>query len=274
MISAELMYEKVMHRMDMTKETKEEELQEIIRTVLEDESKKEFIPLSEKIRLSRELFNAFRRLDILQDLIEDDSITEIMVNGTENIFYEKEGKLYRTNRHFFSESRLCDVIQQIVGEANRYVNETSPIVDWRQYPSMTDALQWAGWIWRGTAVWDKTNSRPQKGRFRQQTEFIIWGSNGPMPISRPVSCLPGVFRYGNPQNRVHVTEKPLQLMKDVVQICEPGGRILDPFAGAGTTILAAAQQGYQAVGIEVTDAYFQLGTERVREALKEEVDVQ
>ena len=93
MISAELMYEKVMHRMDMTKETKEEELQEIIRTVLEDESKKEFIPLSEKIRLSRELFNAFRRLDILQDLIEDDSITEIMVNGTENIFYEKEGTL-------------------------------------------------------------------------------------------------------------------------------------------------------------------------------------
>ena len=89
-----------------------------------------------------------------------------------------------------------------------------------------------------------------------------------MPISRPVSCLPGVFRYGNPQNRVHVTEKPLQLMKDVVQICEPGGRILDPFAGAGTTVLAAAQQGYQAVGIEVTDAYFQLGTERVREALK------
>lgn len=73
---------------------------------------------------------------------------------------------------------------------------------------------------------------------------------------------------------MHVTEKPLQLMKDVVQICEPGGRILDPFAGAGTTILAAAQQGYQAVGIEVTDAYFQLGTERVREALKEEVDVQ
>ena len=63
-------------------------------------------------------------------------------------------------------------------------------------------------------------------------------------------------------------------MLDHNKICEPGGRILDPFAGAGTTILAAAQQGYQAVGIEVTDAYFQLGTERVREALKEEVDVQ
>ena len=89
-------------------------------------------------------------------------------------------------------------------------------IDWRQYPSITDALQWAGWIWRGTAVWDKGNSRPQKGRFRQQAEYIVWGSNGPMPINRPVSCLPGVFRYRNPQNRIHVTEKPLQLMKDVI----------------------------------------------------------
>ena len=89
-----------------------------------------------------------------------------------------------------------------------------------------------------------------------------------MPISRPVSCLPGVFRYGNPQNRIHVTEKPLQLMKDVIQICEPGGRILDPFAGAGTTILAAVEEGYEAVGIEVTDAYYKLGSDRVKFALE------
>lgn len=143
-------------------------------------------------------------------------------------------------------------------------------IDWRQYPSITDALQWAGWIWRGTAVWDKGNSRPQKGRFRQQAEYIVWGSNGPMPINRPVSCLPGVFRYGNPQNRIHVTEKPLQLMKDVIQICEPGGLILDPFAGAGTTVLAATMTGYRAVGIEVTDAYYKLGSDRVKFALEAE----
>ena len=131
MTKTELLYERVMLRMDMTKETGEEELQEIIRQVLEEEEKNEYLPLSEKIRLSRELFNAFRRLDILQELIEDDEITEIMVNGTENIFYEKGGQLFESNRHFFSEERLCDVIQQIVGEANRYVNETSPIVDAR-----------------------------------------------------------------------------------------------------------------------------------------------
>lgn len=131
MIKSELLYEKVLFRMDMTRETGEEELQEIIRSVLEEAGAEEFVPLSEKIRISRELFNAFRRLDILQDLIEDDSITEIMVNGTENIFYEKGGRLYRTERRFLSEDRLNDVIQQIVGETNRYVNESSPVVDAR-----------------------------------------------------------------------------------------------------------------------------------------------
>ena len=134
-------------------------------------------------------------------------------------------------------------------------------------PAITDALQWAGWIWRGCAVWDKLTCRPQKGRFRQQSEFIVWGSNGPLPIGRPVECLPGVFRYANPQNRTHVTEKPLQLMRDLVKICVPGGRILDPFCGAGTTILAALLEGYEAVGIEVTDAYYKLGSDRVRFAL-------
>ena len=120
------------------------------------------------------------------------------------------------------------------------------------------------------AVWDKLTSRPQKGRFRQQSEFIVWGSNSAMPVNRPVGCLPGVFRYANPQNRIHVTEKPLQLMRDIVKICEPGGRILDPFAGSGTTVLAAVREGYEAVGIELNDAYFKLGSDRVRFALEAE----
>ena len=140
-------------------------------------------------------------------------------------------------------------------------------IDWRQLPAATDALQWAGWIWRGTAVWDKGNSRPQKGRFRQQAEYIVWGSNGDMPISRPVPCLPGVFKYGNPQSRIHLTEKPLQLMRDIVKITEPGGHILDPFAGSGTTVLAAVQEGYTATGIEVTDTYAELARERIRKEL-------
>nr|WP_294492851.1 CpaF family protein [uncultured Mediterraneibacter sp.] len=131
MRKTELLYEKVMRRLDMTKDTGEEELQDIILSVLEESGREEFLPLEEKIRISRELFNSFRRLDILQDLLEDDSITEIMVNGTDAVFYEKEGRLYRSERRFLSEERLNDVIQQIAGEANRYVNESSPIADAR-----------------------------------------------------------------------------------------------------------------------------------------------
>ena len=156
-------------------------------------------------------------------------------------------------------------------EARKVCKSGAPVcmfIDWRQLPAATDALQWAGWIWRGTAVWDKGNSRPQKGRFRQQAEYIVWGSNGDMPISRPVPCLPGVFKYGNPQSRIHLTEKPLQLMRDIVKITEPGGHILDPFAGSGTTVLAAVQEGYTATGIEVTDTYAELARERIRAELE------
>lgn len=128
---AELIYGQVLQRMDMTKETGDEELQELIRMTLEEASEKEYLPLNEKIELSRELFHAFRKLDILQELLEDPKITEIMVNGTDHIFYEKGGRLFRSERKFMSEERLVDVIQQIVGEANRYVNEASPIVDAR-----------------------------------------------------------------------------------------------------------------------------------------------
>ena len=131
MARTEELYGKVLCRLDMTKDTGEDELQDIILQVLEEAAKEEYLPLSEKIRISRELFNSFRRLDILQDLLEDEAVTEIMVNGTESIFYEKGGRLYRSDRRFISEERLNDVIQQIAGEANRYVNEASPIADAR-----------------------------------------------------------------------------------------------------------------------------------------------
>lgn len=127
-------------------------------------------------------------------------------------------------------------------------------IDWRNLPSLTDALQWAGWIWRGTAVWDKPSSRPQKGRFRQQAEFILWGSKGRLPVDRPVPVLPGVFRCANVSGdeRIHQTQKPIDLMSDLVKIVVPGGRILDPFAGSGSTLEAARLDGYNAVGIELS----------------------
>ena len=124
-------YEMVLKRLDMTRETENEELLEIIRCVLEEISSNNYFPLEDKIRMSKDLFNAFRKLDILQELIEDETITEIMINGTDNIFYEKSGHLIQSDKRFMSVSKLEDVIQQIVASTNRYVNESSPIVDTR-----------------------------------------------------------------------------------------------------------------------------------------------
>ena len=139
-------------------------------------------------------------------------------------------------------------------------------VDWRQLPALTDAIQWAGWVWRGVAVWDKMNSRPQIGRFRQQCEYIVLGSNGPLPTKRGVSVLPGLFQVPNvpTQDRWHQTQKPLALMQQVVRICEPGGTIIDPFAGSGSTIVAALCEGYKAVGIEQEAHYIDIIRRRMQ----------
>ena len=82
-----------------------------------------------------------------------------------------------------------------------------------------------------------------------------------------IASFRAVFKYGNPQNRIHLTEKPLQLMQDLVKITEPGGHILDPFAGSGTTVLAAVKEGYDATGIEVTDVYADLARKRLESEL-------
>ena len=131
MLRAEQLHEKVLSRMDFMREPSDEELLEIIHSVLEESSKKQFIPLKEKAALGKELFNAFRKLDILQELIEDESITEIMINGTENIFIEREGQSFLSDKKVLSRGKREDVVQQMVAECNRIVNEASPIVDAR-----------------------------------------------------------------------------------------------------------------------------------------------
>ena len=124
-------YDRILREADLSREMEDEELQELIHSVLLKGNPEEFLPLEEKIRLSRELFNAFRKLDLLQELLEDEDITEIMINGTHGIFVEKEGRIYPSERRFVSKSKLEDVIQQMVSTANRYVNESSPIADAR-----------------------------------------------------------------------------------------------------------------------------------------------
>lgn len=131
MIQTDELYDKVLERLDLSQEVDDRQLEDLIHEVLEEVGKENYLSLKEKAVLGRELFNAFRKLDILQELIEDDEITEIMINGTDHIFIERDGEIIRLSKRFVSKNKLEDLIQQMVANANRIVNEASPIVDAR-----------------------------------------------------------------------------------------------------------------------------------------------
>lgn len=135
-------------------------------------------------------------------------------------------------------------------------------------PITTDALQAGGWVWRGIVPWDKTEQvRPTRGRFRPQSEFVIWGSSGPMPLDRPVSVLPGAYRVPvDRREKRHMTGKPVELLRQLVRICEPGGIVLDPFAGSGSTGVAALLEGYRFLGCELSPFYAGVAKEWLAEA--------
>lgn len=109
----------------------DDEIYEFIQGLVFDISKSHYISHSDKHEIIRYCFNSMRKLDILQPLLEDNEVTEIMINGHKNIFVEKKGKQYRYNLSFVDERKLEDVIQNIVGSVNRIVNESTPITDAR-----------------------------------------------------------------------------------------------------------------------------------------------
>lgn len=123
--------EMVHQRLDMSTELSDEAIGDVIDEVIMEKSRNMYMSSVTKLTLRQELFNAIRRLDLLQELIDDKSVSEIMVNGADSIFYERNGKIYTWDRHFESREKLEDVIQQIVSRANRQVNESVPIVDAR-----------------------------------------------------------------------------------------------------------------------------------------------
>ena len=131
MTEAEQLHARILEELDLTQEVDDEELTQIIYRVLQEEGERRYLSLGEKSLLGKELFNAFRKLDLLQEFLEDDEITEIMINGTDYIFLERRGRIYQSDRRFVSKEKLEDVIQQIVSVSNRLVNEASPIVDTR-----------------------------------------------------------------------------------------------------------------------------------------------
>lgn len=138
--------------------------------------------------------------------------------------------------------------------------------DWRQLPSTTDALQSGGWIWRGIVPWAKPTCRPQAGRFNAQCEYVVWGSNGAMPVDYEVSPLPGFYTANAPREREHITQKPIAVMRKLVQIAPKGGTVLDLFMGSGTTGVAAVLEGRDFIGVEMLCSHYEIATRRVQTA--------
>ena len=109
----------------------DEAVKQIIVKVVSNEHKKHWISLSDRIIVSKKIYYGLCGLDILQPILEDEAVTDVMVNGPEHIYYEKNGQMYRSTENFEDTKRLEDLIQQIVGSVNRSVNESNPIVDAR-----------------------------------------------------------------------------------------------------------------------------------------------
>ena len=122
---------RVQEQLDLSRELSDEEVQELIDREILKTSRENCLLLEEKLRLQKELFNSMRRLDMLQELIEDPDVTEIMVNGPRDIFIERSGRLIRWERSFSSKGKLEDVVQQIVSFCNRSVSKANPIADAR-----------------------------------------------------------------------------------------------------------------------------------------------
>ena len=140
--------------------------------------------------------------------------------------------------------------------------------DWRMLPLATDALQAAGWLWRGIIAWDKGQAAraPHKGYFRHQCEYIVWGTRGQCAQATHAGPWPGCYRVPVLQaDKHHMTGKPTALMAALCECVPPGAAVLDPFAGSGTTLVAAAGSGRRAIGIEKESEYCRITVDRLRQ---------
>jgi pilus assembly protein CpaF len=121
----------LLDEMDMSKELSDEEVKYQIREHLLQEGHNRQIPPAKRLQMEREIFNCLRKMDVLSELLEEEDVTEIMINGPDRIFVEKKGRLYQSKKRFSSKEKLSDVIQQIASARNKAVNESNPIVDTR-----------------------------------------------------------------------------------------------------------------------------------------------
>ena len=142
--------------------------------------------------------------------------------------------------------------------------------DWRQLPTMTDALQCGGWVWRNIVTWWKPGVRMQRGRFSSSAEYVVYGSHG-VPIEgekSPQNVLQ--FAPVGGEEKEHIAEKPAALLDALCGITLPGALVADPFMGSGTTGVACVKTGRRFVGVELGKTNFDIACERIDNAYRQE----
>lgn len=135
-------------------------------------------------------------------------------------------------------------------------------IDWRQLPTLTDAVQVGGWTWRNLATWWKPGVRMQRGAFSLSAEYVIFATNGPAKLDHD-GAVQNVFRCGVAEEKEHIAQKPIDVMQWVVSVVPPGATVLDPFMGSGSTLVAAKTKGCPAIGIEVDERYCEIAARRL-----------
>ena len=160
-----------------------------------------------------------------------------------------------------------------LGECWRVARDGAPLMvftDWRQLPALSDAVQAAGWSWRGIIAWDKRSSRPQIGKFRQQCEYVLFATTGRF-VARTRPCLPGLYSYPViAVHKVHLTSKPVALVEDLLAITAPQASVLDPFMGGGSVGEACIRTGRKYVGMELSQEYYDISRNRLTALLEAE----
>lgn len=152
-------------------------------------------------------------------------------------------------------------------------------IDWRQLPTITDAIQAGGWVWRGVGVWSKKFGRPRDGGFSGACEFLPWASHGSLVESGTYPA--GVLEYDDElepsieyspppvSQRHHLAEKPLPVMEWAMSNVRAGALVVDPFMGSGSTLVVAKRRGLRAIGIDVDERQCEIAAKRLSQGMLE-----